>query len=305
MNTSHHLCALCGQNPSLRHSHIIPAFVFRWTKSTSATGFLRFGENPNLRVQDGNKPKLLCGNCEGILNKLETQFANEIFYPYVNDELSREGVSTSTIKQFSYTDWLLRFAISVQWRVVMTSKPFIAKLPSKQLDLLNSFSSTWRDFLLGKRKDTGNCETHLIFLQNLASGEGSLPDSINDRINFYVMRCIDATITTGTRTLGVYVKFGPMCLYTSILPAKLKKLPHSKIHLKGLMLTAQTLANLGLTQFLFVDRPNEVLLRMKYSDKQKRVVHETYVNNPTRVEQSMTLRALEGDLILKQRKSST
>ena len=34
-------CALCGQQKDLRKSHIVPRFVGKWLKSTSATGFLR------------------------------------------------------------------------------------------------------------------------------------------------------------------------------------------------------------------------------------------------------------------------
>jgi hypothetical protein len=45
-------CALCGENKKLRMSHIIPNFVFKWMKETSATGFLRSAENPKKRLQD-------------------------------------------------------------------------------------------------------------------------------------------------------------------------------------------------------------------------------------------------------------
>jgi hypothetical protein len=34
----------------LQESHILPGFVFRWMKETSATGYLRFGQQPNLRT---------------------------------------------------------------------------------------------------------------------------------------------------------------------------------------------------------------------------------------------------------------
>jgi hypothetical protein len=34
--------------------------VFAWLKESSPTGYLRLGNNINLRVQDGLKPKLLC-----------------------------------------------------------------------------------------------------------------------------------------------------------------------------------------------------------------------------------------------------
>jgi hypothetical protein len=44
---------LCGETNELRESHILPGFVYPWMKETSATGYLRFRQQPNVRVQDG------------------------------------------------------------------------------------------------------------------------------------------------------------------------------------------------------------------------------------------------------------
>jgi len=75
------LCRLCRATKELQESHILPGFVFRWKKETSATGYLRFGQQPNLRVQDGVKLHLLCRECERRFNNWETEFANRIFTP--------------------------------------------------------------------------------------------------------------------------------------------------------------------------------------------------------------------------------
>jgi hypothetical protein len=42
-------CALCHNVKELKDSHIIPAFVYRWIKETSATGYLTFSENIDRR----------------------------------------------------------------------------------------------------------------------------------------------------------------------------------------------------------------------------------------------------------------
>ena len=57
-------CGLCGNLAELRDSHIVPAFVARWIKDTSATGFLRGFHQPNRRVQDFPTKRLLCEGCE-------------------------------------------------------------------------------------------------------------------------------------------------------------------------------------------------------------------------------------------------
>jgi hypothetical protein len=74
-------CRLCGVISELRESHILPAFVYRWMKDTSATGYVRSSQQPNVRAQDGVKVHLLCGDCEARLNQWETEFARRIFYP--------------------------------------------------------------------------------------------------------------------------------------------------------------------------------------------------------------------------------
>jgi hypothetical protein len=65
-------CRLCLKQSELENSHIIPSFLYRWLKETSGTGFLRFGRNPNRRVQDGLKEYWLCPTCEDLLGKWET-----------------------------------------------------------------------------------------------------------------------------------------------------------------------------------------------------------------------------------------
>lgn len=48
----HGTCALCRDNTELKESHIIPKFVGKWLKRTSATGYLRNIDNINKRQQD-------------------------------------------------------------------------------------------------------------------------------------------------------------------------------------------------------------------------------------------------------------
>ena len=61
-------CALCHDKSELELSHIIPKFVLRYLKETSA-GLLRSAENPNAVVQDGEKHYMLCGKCEDLFRK--------------------------------------------------------------------------------------------------------------------------------------------------------------------------------------------------------------------------------------------
>ena len=75
-------CRLCGDKAELRDSHVVPAFVARWIKDTSATGFLRSFNQPNRRVQDFKTERLLCQRCEQRFSSAEDQFSRLLFCPF-------------------------------------------------------------------------------------------------------------------------------------------------------------------------------------------------------------------------------
>jgi len=276
--------------------------VFKWIKYTSATGFLRIGKNPNLRQQDGPKSKLLCKNCESLLNDYETLFANNIFYPYVKTELDNNGIATGRIKHFYYDDWLLRFIISLHWRFLVTKDYTAGSYPAKFTKILDDIKEDWRHFLLKEEKYTGECETHIIFFQNMASANGFFPPNMNDRINYYLLRAVDGGRASSKNKLGVFSKIGPIAFFTAIKPNKLKDTNDSRVHMRGKVKTAQHLSNPLLTHFFFIDRPNEVMPKMAFSKWQKDKIENAYKRNPARVEKSLTLKAVEGDNILKMKK---
>src|SRR5215471_12695090 len=90
-------CKLCGNIQPLEESHVIPNFVFKWLKASAAIPFMRFGAQPNRRIQQGFTRYWLCRSCEEKFNVWETKFANELFYPLVKGETD----------QAKYEDWLL------------------------------------------------------------------------------------------------------------------------------------------------------------------------------------------------------
>ncbi len=65
-------CSLCGEDKELRASHIIPKFVGKWLKKTSATGYMVSRLEPAKRVQDLPTSPLLCSDCEERFSKAET-----------------------------------------------------------------------------------------------------------------------------------------------------------------------------------------------------------------------------------------
>jgi hypothetical protein len=147
-------CRLCGEAKELKESHILPGFVHRWMKETSATGYLRFGQQPNRRVQDGVKLHLLCGDCEQRFNDWETEFAKRIFHP----------MTRGSIPRASYGPWLLLFCASVSWRVLVYFKDgeHLGHVPATLLPSVERAEVTWRGFLLGRRTRPQPHEQHIL-----------------------------------------------------------------------------------------------------------------------------------------------
>ena len=78
-------CALCKKDCDLKNSHYIPSFIGKWLKNTSITGYIRTSDNIALRKQDLVKEYLLCANCENLFSKWEKLFAENVFYPYIEN----------------------------------------------------------------------------------------------------------------------------------------------------------------------------------------------------------------------------
>jgi hypothetical protein len=98
--------------------------------------------NPNRRVQDGLKQPWLCAACEERFNLRETQFATKIFHPYNADTNAR----------LPYGPWLLKFCVSLSWRVltIMREREWSGPpLTPKQTAQADEALRVWKDFMFG------------------------------------------------------------------------------------------------------------------------------------------------------------
>lgn len=286
-------CALCRQTRPLLNSHAIPAFAVRWIKETAASPYLRGAENPNLRRQDIGTIKLLCKECETRFSRDEGIFSENIFNPYVRDELDEKGCGQGQIKAFQYGPWLLRFAISLQWRVLATRPN-----RSKNEAVLGGVEEIWRKFLLGERGDTGIWENHMLFLQSLGGAAIPTDLKLGSKVNMYIMHSVDATTVTSDngRYLGIYSKIGPIAFYTPLKPRRLKGNSDSKIHMQGKIKATPNLHNGWLNEFIFITRPNEAYSSI--SEKQSDKMRDWVLKNPDRVRNSMSYHLLNVDFKL-------
>jgi hypothetical protein len=277
-------CRLCRLNAELQESHIVPAFVYRWQKRTSSTGYLRFGRQVNRRVQDGTKPTFLCQECERRLNVSETQFANDFFTPF------HEDAQTT----FEYGEWLARFCVSISWRVLSYMQEVF---PETRFDARHGTDaqkamSIWADFLLGNRSDLDCFEQHLVPLGEIADADGGLPANFQR----YLMRAVEMDRLWGDDSAFTFAKLGRVVLIGFICEPEARLWKGSKVDTaSGILAPCQ----LELPDWLLrglIERANRLAeLQSQISPTQHAIIDRTQKANPERAMQSETFRALMAD----------
>lgn len=214
------ICGLCLGAAPLKESHIIPAFVFRWLRDSSATGHIRFAATPNKRVQDGLKVPLLCEECEQRLSVWEKQFAERAFHPWYEQ-------SGQPIK---YGDWLLKFCVSLSLRVLrhVHDSNGLVHLSDPQKLLSEAALKRWSDFILGKVPHPGAFEQHLI---PMGAIDTHTFEEMPENINRYMLRAVELDLAHGSSVVFTYSKIGHFGLFGMIQPTAMKW-EGTKVHVR-------------------------------------------------------------------------
>ena len=165
------LCKLCEDNEDLKVSHVLPRFVGKYLKDTSATGFLTAvnEDGQPRRSQDLYKRKLLCIRCESVLNEAENFFANAVFYPFKKGKLETIPID----------DRLGRFAVSVSLRALWIMQLIEHPLTEKCKEKLGELETEWTNYLLRTPNLIMGKHSHHILLCNEGLLAAGLKDSPN------------------------------------------------------------------------------------------------------------------------------
>jgi hypothetical protein len=282
------ICRLCDNYSQLKESHVIPIFVFKWLKSSSGSGFLRFGETINKRAQDGLKYYWLCKDCEGIFSEWEREFANNLFHPTVNGKFNK------TI----YSEWLLKFCVSVSWRVLELYLQE-SKLENFSKDLKAKAKQTyqvWKEFLLGKRPHPGKHEQHILPLDAVENHTlGKIPININR----YILRSVDTDAVAGENRAFVYSKLERIIIIGFIEMPNPHQWDGTKVHVKN--------GSIGPRHYTlpiefgdyFIGQANKALnIQKKISEKQNKKIEQSFRKNIDTLADTETIRALKQDMRL-------
>ena len=279
-------CRLCGMRSELQKSHVLPAFVFRWMRETSATGYLRFGHTVNLRAQDGEKRNWFCGSCETILGNWEKRFADQLFHPFVNGRTFAHD----------YGDWLLKFCVSISWRLLMLQREMdeFEDYDTRNLESLTRADIAWKKFLRGEKLDAEPFSHHLFLCAGVARAE----EGIAPNINHYIMRSTDKDVVLIPGKHLVYGKIPRFFFFGVLWEDQSSDWVGTKIDSEGGTIPGSQY----LPQELY-GCANDRALRMRklagaMSNRQQAKIRADLETNPERFWESDTRTAIERDLSL-------
>ncbi len=278
-------CRLCAGRSSLIQSHIIPSFVFARQKEASSTGYLRFGQSPNLRQQDGLKLPFLCGSCEQRFNHWETRFATSLFYPF-HDRQS---------PPLHYGTWLAKFSASVVWRA-MTYLMELGCLKNLSADLANEAKQTsevWKSFLLDGQSDVGYHEFHLLPLDTI---EETTTADWPSKINRYFLCASEIDLLSSETTAVVIVKMLRLVLTGFVREPEADRWQGTRIDLAaGCVAPCQLHVPDWLGTYFRQRAKRLSQLESSISKKQKRKIETAQSSQRERVLNSETMRAFLAD----------
>ena len=262
------VCKLCGEEKNLEESHLIPKFVFRWAKNSGGK-YIRKIDNPNKRVEDGIKEYLFCHDCNQLFSRLEDKFARDLFYPYSNHQ----------VKELRYDSDLLRFSISVLYRILLFNLIENSHLNQEFTKDLLLAQTEWKDFLTQKGILKNYNNVH-IFYTTAELTKNVIP--VERFLNYYA-RGIDGTIFTNSKTCIVYAKMARIILIGEIVGFDSTGMKNTLISPdEGEILVEKMRLNLLMKQSL-VDRVRQLNYHLdQVSEKQRSIAIEytdTHIDN--------------------------
>lgn len=273
-------CALCREAGPIRDSHLIPGFVSKWVKETSATGYLRGALEPNKRMQDYPTIKLLCDACENRFSVWEQYFAETVFKPYVKDW---KGT-------FAHDARLLKFVVSLAWRTIETMGLTKATTSGNDISLIRAGQDArriWRKYLLGERPNPGKSEHYLVLMGPVEESNKTLPRGYHT----YTLRAVDATPISNKRSIGTYVKFPGIVFFSPIVPRRREGWGKAKVLNEGTIGQPERYTDSHFWGF-YLARIGRVF-QNPLSERQLGKIGDQIVKNPGKAAGSKTFEAME------------
>jgi hypothetical protein len=279
-------CAFCEQPRALQLSHVLPSFVIRWLRETAATGHIRVSHEPNRRIQDGWKARMLCAECEQLFSRWERAFAEGAFYPIHN----------SNAPAVSYGPWLAKFAAAQSWRTLRAYQLRDALddyLPPRLLTQVPKALDRWKAFLLDQHPHPAKFELHVLRLDIIQSTD--IPD-LPPMMNRYLYRAVDQDVPTSQTSAFVYSKLCRIVILGFIEmpgPRVWKNTRISPSH--GSFGTGDTTVPAGFLNFMAEKARELMVTGEQLSPRQMEKISHEVQQNPKRAAESEIFHAMKRD----------
>ena len=296
-------CKLCGNFEELEESHIVPAFVFRHIRETGLIhgGGLRFSDQPNKVVQQGDKRRWLCRACETLFSKDEHKFSEAIFKP----------ANTGRKPRLVYGPELLRFCVSLSWRTLLryeemendaTKHRPISDLDSSDQNRISIAEMQWKEYLIGKRSDPGRFIQHICIMSEIDRSNTDMSIGINK----YILRATHQDILSSRSGVTVYTKIPSIVVFGMIRDEEPGYWDKTEVRQSGGTLPWNEAVRLPYWYLAYLSEKADKYHKMPsaLSDRQKdrsaRKVDQGLERDPERLKQSQMLRAIQADESLAQ-----
>lgn len=169
-------CALCNRESSLQDSHLIPKLVYTRIKSHPNSRFRSLDDIFKV-MQDGEKHKMLCHDCEEKFSVLETYFAKHFLDIYLSG-----GIIPEVDDQTKLGDYIL----SVAWRILWDDLYRMNSFSDHIRDEFERFESDLHDYLLNHNsKQQSKFLNRIWRLKDLINCPQSLEESTLFGYSYY------------------------------------------------------------------------------------------------------------------------
>jgi hypothetical protein len=279
-------CAFCGEDKQLREGHVLPAFIFRWLRNRHGAGHLRRTDNPNRRVQDGIKFPWLCDDCESQFNRYETAFASRIFHPWHSGQY-----------RAAYEDWLLKFCVSISWRVLKFARGRNKnpQYTTEQRTLMDKAEVRWRAFLKGEVTHPAEFEQHIVIFDIIKSTSViDLPSNFNR----FMTGAVTLDIVGSRESLMTFAKLGKFIIF-GVIQKGATQWDGTKVQVKhGLLKPNNITLPAGLLDLFKEKAEHAASAMLKISPAQRTKIDENIMNKIDDFAESDQFAAIMADALM-------
>ncbi|GLX90628.1 hypothetical protein Pfra02_31960 [Pseudomonas fragi] len=280
------ICRLCKKNSDLKLSHFIPKFVGKWVKDTSATGYIRLNQSINKRAQDIIKEYWLCECCEQLFSSWEREFANRIFYPFMD-----EGKSEAR-----YGAWLPKFCASISWRTLTYVRSENSSRSEEVTRALDTAERALASYLLGESNTLGEYEQHLFPLEGMTdTSVAGLPSNLNR----YFLRTMQMDLLESDSSSIIYTKMPGFMLMGLAGHREANRMRSSRVAMGGGKISPRTYHwPTGFAEYMFDNVRSIEATYLSMNQTQKDKITKAVLDNPERFKASQTFKAFQHDLAM-------